>query len=163
MHRLLRRVADTAWLTPFVSLLALLLTVSMTVPVTTMLLPTVLLAPRRWRAVVCAGAIGSALGATLLAIAFHHLGWAQMYAAFPALEQSARWVEIMNWTRLYGVFALFAVAALPLPQTPALVFCAITDLPTVEVFAAILAGKLIKYGVLGVLTSRMSHLVGPSH
>ncbi len=128
----------------------------MIVPVTSMLLPAVRLAPRRWRAVVCARAIGSALGATLLTVVFYHLGWVQLYAALPSLEQSARWVEAMNWTQQYGVAAPFAVAALPTPQTPALILCANSNLPAVEVLLAILADKLVKYGLLGFLAVKLS-------
>jgi membrane protein YqaA with SNARE-associated domain len=130
-------------------LLALGLTLSMTVPVTSALVPAVLLGPRRWRGIVILSSAGSAIGATVLVIAFHHLGWQQIYAAFPEFAHSARWQHVAHWTAAYGVFALFAVAALPLPQTPALILCAISRLPEVEVMLAILAGKLIKYGVVG--------------
>jgi membrane protein YqaA with SNARE-associated domain len=147
--RTLRRVADTPFLPVVASLLALALTLSMTVPVTTALVPAVLLAPRRWRRTVILSSAGSAIGATILVIAFHHLGWQQVYTAFPEFARSARWQEVAQFTRAYGVFALFVVAALPLPQTPALILCAISRLPELEVMVAILAGKLIKYGVVG--------------
>jgi membrane protein YqaA with SNARE-associated domain len=146
--RALRRVADTPLLPAVAGVLAFGLTLSMTVPVTSALVPAVLLAPRRWRGIVILSSLGSAIGATVLVIAFHHLGWAQIYAAFPEFARSARWQEVARWTAGYGVLALFAVAALPLPQTPALALCAISRLPEAEVMIAILVGKLIKYAVV---------------
>ena len=144
----LQSAAESRWLPPIAGALAFALTITMTLPVTSMLVPAVLIAPRRWRATTMCAAFGSALGATLLVSLFHHLGWLTIQAEFPALLESPRWQQIMAWTRDYGVFALFAVAALPLPQTPALIFCAISNLPDAEVLVAVLTGKLVKYGVV---------------
>jgi membrane protein YqaA with SNARE-associated domain len=41
-----------------------------------------------------------------------------------------------------------------LPKTPALVFAAVTRLSVVEVLAALLGGKLIKYGTCAWLVAR---------
>jgi len=59
---------------------------------------------------------------------------------------------VLAWVGEYGVIALFFVAALPLPQTPALLFCALTRQPLLEVLAAVLLGKLLKYGLTAWLS-----------
>ena len=41
------------------------------------------------------------------------------------------------------------IAAMPLPQTPALIFTALLPLPASKVFFALFLGKLLKYGVYG--------------
>lgn len=128
--------------------LAFLFTVSMSVPVTAIVVPAVVLAQPRRKAVVAFAALGSALGATLLVAIFHHWGWDQVYAAFPEMRDSASWLRVTKWVARWGVPALFVVAALPLPQTPGLVFLALARHGEGEVFVAILAGKLIKYGVV---------------
>jgi membrane protein YqaA with SNARE-associated domain len=133
--------------------LAFFLTVSMTVPVTSALVPAVLLSPRRWRSIALQAAFGSALGATLLVLLFHHLGWVQFHAQFPAMLESAGWQRVIAWTVEYGVIALFAIAALPLPQTPALIFFAITEPPVAQIFLAVLLGKMIKYFLLAMLAA----------
>jgi membrane protein YqaA with SNARE-associated domain len=155
--RTLQRAADTPRMPWVAGLLACALTVSMTLPVTWAMVPAVLLAPRQWRGIVICSAAGSALGATVLVSAFHHLGWAQVYALFPDIARSARWQEVMQWARDYGVLALSGIAALPLPQTPALVFAAITRQPELEIALAVLVGKLIKYGVIGAAVVRFPH------
>ena len=118
-----------------------------------MLVPAVLLAPKHWRSIALQAAFGSALGATLLVLLFHHLGWVQLHAQFPAMLESTGWQRVIAWTVEYGVIALFAIAALPLPQTPALIFFAITEPPVAQIFLAVFLGKLIKYFLLAMLAA----------
>lgn len=150
----LQRVAQHRFMPSLAGAFAFALTVSLTVPVTSLLIPAVLLSPPRWRSIALQAACGSALGATLLVILFHELGWQQLQALYPGLLDSPGWRRIIEWTGDYGVIALFVVAAMPVPQTPALVFCAIASLPGLNVFLAMLFGKIIKYGVLGALAAR---------
>ena len=151
--RRLQLLARHRFMPTLVGLFAFGLTASMTVPVSSALIPAVLLSPQRWRSIALQAAFGSALGATLLVLLFHHLGWTQLHAQFPVMLDSAGWQRAAAWTGDYGVIALFAIAALPLPQTPALIFCSIAQLPMAEVFVAVLCGKLIKYAVIAALAA----------
>lgn len=134
--------------------LALAGTVSAAYAVTAVVVPATLLAPRRWLRICVVTALGSALGATLLVIAFHDLGWQQIYERFPELSTHATWGQVIGWVSSYGAFALFVIAVSPLPQTPALIFFAIARHDYAVVFAAILAGKLLKYGVVAWVAAR---------
>ena len=67
--------------------------------------------------------------------------------------KSIAWQRVIAWTVEYGVIALFAIAALPLPQTPALIFFAITEPPVAQIFLAVLLGKMIKYFLLAMLAA----------
>ena len=46
------------------------------------------------------------------------------------------------------------IAAMPLPQTPALIFTAVLPLPASEVFLALFVGKLLKYGTYAWLAAK---------
>jgi len=85
-------------------------------------------------------ALGSALGATLLVITFHHLGWQQIYERYPELSTHATWSRVIMWLSNYGTFALFLIAVSPLPQTPALIFFGIARQDYFGVFLAMLLG-----------------------
>lgn len=152
--RVLRRAEKGPFVPVLAGIAAMLLTATMTLPVTTVLLPAVLIARSRWKSVVLQAAFGSAIGATFLVSAFHNWGWDQVHAAFPAMLESPTWSNVIEWVRRWGVLALFAVAALPLPQTPALIFFALSPHSMAQVLIAILAGKLLKYGVLAFATVR---------
>lgn len=154
IQRVLRQATHSPWYALVVAFLAFASAVSMLVPFTLILLPAVLLKPRVWQRLWLTCSAGSACGATLLVLLFHHLGWAQLYAHYPQLQDSASWQQIMHWMEIYGVPALALVAALPVAQTPALIFCSITAQPIAAVLLALFAGKIVKYGVVAFCTAR---------
>lgn len=154
LHRLLRWAGD-GWRLPWLCLgLAIAGTLFAIYPITSVVVPAVLLVPRRWFGVALFCALGSSLGALLLMIAVHHMGWASLYAHFPEMLQDPTWLQVMSWTRNYHLLALFLVAVSPLPQTPALVVLANVPLDYPGALLAIFAGKLLKYLLFAWVGSR---------
>ncbi len=152
---LLKRIRLMLWQTahslaflPLVGALSVAATLSMSVPVTAIVLAAVMLRPHRWPLILLAAVLGAALGASALAWTFHEQGLASLQQAYPEFSSSESWLKVVAWVDRYGLFALAAVCALPLPQTPALIACGLADLPISGIFLAVAAGKLAKYGVL---------------
>lgn len=139
---------------------ALLATVSMSAPVTAILVMATMMAPRRWRSVAIAGALGSAIGSTGLLLVFHHVGWTQVLAWFPGIGDTPYWRQLADWIGHYGLWALFVVAALPMPQTPAIVFLAMHRPEILPTLLAILAGKLLRYAVVCGATAIVPRALG---
>lgn len=129
-------------------------TLSAAYAITAIVVAATLLVPRRWLQISIVSALGSAVGATLLVIVFHQLGWLQIYERFPELSTNPLWGRIIAWVTGYGALALFAIAVSPLPQTPALIFFAVVRHDYGVVFVAILAGKLLRYGLAAWLAAR---------
>jgi membrane protein YqaA with SNARE-associated domain len=154
LQNTLRRAAESRHLLLVCGILACAGTVTVSYPVTAVVLPAALISPRRWRPIALSAAFGSALGATALLLAFHHWGWTWVYAHFPEFASHASWQKILGWVSAHGIAALFAVALSPLPQTPALVFFGILRPEPAAVFVTILVAKVIKYGIFGWLVSR---------
>lgn len=154
VHKTLQAVRNSRGFLPVLFLLGIGSTLSMMMPFTSILIVAVLIQPLRWRGAFCLGSIGSALGGSILAFVFHHLAWSQIYERFPEFVSSSAWQDILRWTAQYGLSALAVIAALPLPQTPALIFCSISQQPLWGVFLALLAGKLLKYGLVAATVSR---------
>lgn len=154
LQRVIRDAAEGHGFLLVCMALALGGTVSAAYPVTAVVVPAALLLPLRWRRITIMTALGSALGATLLVIIFHHLGWARIYERFPELASHATWSRIMAWASAYGIVALFLIAVSPLPQTPALIFFGIVRHDYLSVFMAMLAAKSLKYGLLAWLAAR---------
>lgn len=134
-------------------------TLSMTLPFATVLVASVLAAPLRWRAVSFWSSVGTALAGLVLYLVFHHLGWVQFAERHPEIATSRAWVQASAWLSEWGLYALFAIAALPLPQTPAVAFAALARLSPGGLFAALLLGKLFKYGVYAWMASRSPALL----
>jgi membrane protein YqaA with SNARE-associated domain len=116
----------------------------MSLPFTSILIIAVLLRRDRWKEIALLSSIASATGGLMLYVAFHRLGWPYLIDAYPDLVQSKAWTDATRWVAAYGAWALLVVAASPLPQTPALIFTAVSSLPVATVFTALLLGKLLK-------------------
>lgn len=152
--RALTRRADSRAFPLVVAGAALAAELSMSVPFASLLMAAVLLAPRRWVSIATLASLGAAVGALVLYLVFHHLGWNRLFAAYPDVVRSTAWRDATHWLEHYGVVSLSVIAALPVPLTPALMFAAISRLPVAEVIAALWLGKLAKYHVYAWLASR---------
>ena len=115
------------------------------------LMAAIVIAPRRWRQIY----IGSCLGATVGVLAF---AWAvELYglpvvdSMFPGIEQRSDWLQYTHWISHYGWIALLAFAASPAPQMPVLLLSALSHMGLAKIAAAVFVGKLIKYGIYGVV------------
>jgi membrane protein YqaA with SNARE-associated domain len=127
-----------------VGIMAMAMTVSMTIPFASILIGAVLLRRDQWKEIVLVASLGSATGGLFVYLIFHYLGWNQIVDAYPDLTESKAWTDATAWVSDHGTWALLGIAAMPVPQTPALIFTAMSRLPVSEVFLAIL-GKLLKY------------------
>lgn len=148
------RVAETREFPALVGFTAFALTVSMLLPFVPVLVGAIAASRRRSAPIILLSSLGSAVGGLVLFLTFHYLGWSQIVEAYPDLLKSKAWLDAIDWVSRYGVIALFFIAASPLAQTPALIVAAISDLPALEIFAALLFGKIIKYGVYAWLVVR---------
>jgi hypothetical protein len=154
----LTRCADHWAFPAFMAGIAFAATVSMAVPFGSLLAVSVLLAPRKWLAIALWSSLGAAMGAALLYLAFHHLGWARFFEIYPEVVKSKAWSDATIWLTTYGVSILFLIAALPLPLTPALMFAAISRLPAMEVLTALWLGKWLKYSIYAWVSSKFPNI-----
>jgi hypothetical protein len=110
----LRRAIPRAPAYPLVvGVIALVLTVSMTIPFASILIVAVLLRRDRWKEIVLVSSLGSATGGLILYLTFHYLGWSQIAAYYPDLPQSKAWSDATQWVSAYGAWALLGFAAAP--------------------------------------------------
>jgi len=107
----------------------------------------VVFAPERWRSTYLAACLGTATGAMLLALTIESVGGHFVAQYIPGLQQSMEWTLLEQWVSAYGSLALFAIAALPLPEIPPLVILALAKTPLPEIWLAVFFGRLCKYGI----------------
>lgn len=146
--------ADRWWFPPLSGALSSGATLSLSVPVGPMLMALVALSPRRWRAIVVASVLGSALAGAIFTHLLGHFGTAWINERLPQLAAAKHWHYLVSWVSEYGFVTLAAIAASPFTQTPALMLAAVLGLPSLEVFGALLIGKGLKYSVIGAITAR---------
>jgi membrane protein YqaA with SNARE-associated domain len=108
---------------------------------------------QHWLRIAAYCAVGSALGATLIAWLVAQYGTQAIAEFLPGIGRSPIWESGLRWVNQYGLIALGVVAALPSSQTPVLIVCALLGIPLPGVFASVLLGKMIKYSVCAASTA----------
>lgn len=136
-----------------VAVIAFVSTATFSFPFIAVLVPAVLLSPRRWVLIALLTGFASGLGGAVLAEVFHVMGRELVLERYPKIIGDARWQEMADWLQRYGLLALAISAVAPMPQTPA-VF--LYSLGNPSFFGALLAlgvGKTVKYLFLAQLTA----------
>ena len=137
-----------------VALIAFTSTATFSFPFVVVLIPAVLLAPRRWLLLGVVTGLASGIGGGVLVEAFQFLGRELVIERFPQLVGSGKWQQAVVWVHEYGLFALAIIAGSPIPQTPAVFVYSLAEPSTLGAMLAIGAGKTAKYVFLAWLTAR---------
>jgi membrane protein YqaA with SNARE-associated domain len=137
-----------------VTLICFVSTVTFSFTFAAVLIPAILLAPRRWLSIGVLCGIASGCAAAVLVEIFQYLGSAFVLARYPELLQLDGWQGASDWLQNYGLIAMLIIAASPMPQTPALFFCALAGVSTPGILIAVGIGKTAKYLFLSWVTAR---------
>lgn len=154
MREFLERHIASRHYASWVALVSFGLTLVPSVPFGAVLCSAVLLDNRRWVRIWLLSSVAAAAGSLILFAFFHHLGWDQLVARFPDIVQSGVYARVSGWVSAWGVWALFLVTVIPLPQTPALAVCAVVAQPLPLAFLALLGGKGLRYGAYAWLAAK---------
>ncbi len=152
--------ANSWWYNPAISFLAFIDNFVVVIPTDGLLISGSMLAPKRWFGRALFVSLGSSLGAWILVFLIRTHGMAFVLHIIPDLESSSTWIWTESFMLDYGLWVVFAVAASPLLQHPALALVALTDIKVLYIFTAILSGRLLKYIVYSWVASHAPHFVG---
>ena len=151
-HLLMRSVAHRCY-SLVVTAIAFAATITFSFPFVAVLIPAVLLAPTRWRTLGLFSGIASGCGAAVLVEIFHYLGSEFILVHYPELVQTEAWRVASGWLQRWGQLAMLIIAGSPMPQTPALLFCALAEVSTPGIMLAVGIGKTVKYLFLAWATA----------
>ena len=153
LRRLLMRSVGHRYYSLVVSVIAFAATITFSFPFVAVLIPAVLLAPRRWRTLGLWCGVASGCGAAVLVEIFQYLGWEFILVRYPELVHSEAWRMASEWLQRWGLVAMLVIAGSPMPQTPALLFCALANVSTPGIMLAVGVGKTVKYLFLAWATA----------
>lgn len=137
-----------------VAAIAFAATVTFAFPFVAVLVPAVLLAPKRWRVLGLLAGIASGFGAAVLVEIVNQLGSEFVFSRYPELVSSPAWLTASQWLQRWGLLAILIIAGSPMPQTPALFVCALANVSTLGILVAVGVGKTAKYLFLAWATAR---------
>ena len=153
LRRLLMRSVAHRYYSLVVTAIAFGSTITFSFPFVAVLIPAVLLSPRRWRTLGLFCGLASGLGAAVLVEIFQYLGAEFVVSRYPDLMQTQAWQTTSDWLQDWGLLAMLIIAGSPMPQTPALLFCALAGVSTPGIMVAVGIGKTTKYLFLAWATA----------
>ena len=157
--RWLQRFVNRVWYPPLVGLLAAADNFVVVVPTDGILVSSTMLKPKRWIGFASSVAIGSTVGAILLAafVESHGLPW--ILDQYPGLSETRTWVWSAEFFERYGLLLVFGVAATPLMQQPAVILASLANTPLMKLAAVIFLGRFLKYLIMAYVASHAPNLL----
>lgn len=155
----LQRFTNRIWYVPFIGFLAAIDVLVILVPTDGILISSSMLLPRRWFAFAFSIAVGSTVGALVLAalVQYHGLPW--VLEVYPGMNETATWIWTMQFFDKYGLLLVFAVAMTPFFQQPAIILASLADARFTVLALIIFSGRLIKFGIVAYVASHAPRLL----
>ena len=156
---ILQSFADRLWYPPLIGLLAALDNLIIVIPNDGILVSSAMLTPKRWFFLATCVAIGSTIGALVLAALIENQGLPWILQLFPGVNQTMTWQITENFFQKYGLIVVFVVAASPLIQQPAVILAALAETPLVTLALVIFVGRFIKFLIMAYVASHAPSLL----
>lgn len=157
---MLQRYTDRFWYPPLVGFLAALDNLVIIIPNDGILISSSMLIPKRWFMLALSVAVGSTLGALVLAAVVEFQGLPWILDLYPSIGETKIWTLSMEFFEKYGLFLVFAVAITPLMQQPAVILASLANTPLIELAAVIFIGRFIKFLIMAYLGSHAPRILG---
>ena len=152
--RSFQRFADRLWYPPLVGFLAALDNLVLIIPNDGILISSSMLTPKRWIMLAICVAIGSTMGAMVLASLVDLRGLPWILETYPGIVETDAWEWSARFFNMYGLLFVFCMAVTPLLQQPAVIIASLANIPLLELAAVIFFGRLIKFLFLAYLGAR---------
>lgn len=155
----LQRYTDRFWYPPLIGFLAALDNLVIIIPTDGILISSAMLIPKRWFVLALSVAVGSTLGALVLAALVEFQGLPWILDFYPGVSETKTWTLSMEFFDKYGLLLVFAVAITPFMQQPAVILASLANTPLMELAAVIFVGRFIKFFVMAYLGSHAPRLL----
>jgi membrane protein YqaA with SNARE-associated domain len=155
----LQKYTDRLWYPPLIGFLAALDNFVVIIPNDGILVSSSMLTPKRWLFLAVCVAVGSTVGAVLLAAAVELQGLPWIVDFFPGILDSEYWSKTDAFFHKHGLLIVFIVAVTPLMQQPVVILASLANTPLLELGAIIFIGRLIKFLIMAYLGSHAPRLL----
>jgi len=151
--KILQKYADRIWYPPFIGMLAALDNIVIIIPNDGILISSSMLTPRRWFTLALTVAIGSTLGAIILAAFVETQGLEWILEMYPGINETKSWIWTEDFFEKYGMILVFVVAITPFMQQPAIIVASLAETPLSLLAAVIFSGRFIKFLLMAYVGS----------
>lgn len=157
--KLFQYYIDRVWYLPTLSLLALLDNFLIIIPTDGILISSSMIKPQKWFYLSVFVAVGSIIGAGILAYIVQIYGIQAVETLFPNIQASTAWIKTQLFFEKYGLWLLFAVAVTPFTQQPAIILAVLAGIPILQIIIIGFLGRWIKFIIMAYIGSHAPHLL----
>jgi len=157
--RRLERYVKKPWYPALLTLTAALDLFIFIIPVDALLITSVLSVPRRWIRLSVFTTVGFVAGCFLFMLIVQNYGLETAQHWVPGIDRNPLWRSSEHWMTVYGLRSIFVVSLLPIALHPLLAIAVLAEMPIRSIILVLLAGRIIKYGVLGWIASHSPKLL----
>ncbi|MBC7753381.1 MAG: hypothetical protein H7Z71_04025 [Moraxellaceae bacterium] len=118
-----------------------------------------MLTPRRWVTLGISVAIGSTLGAIILAVFVETRGLEWILEIYPGVNETKSWVWTKDFFDKYGMILVFVIALTPLMQQPIVIIASLTEKPLFLLAVIMFSGRVIKFLLMAYIGSHAPRLL----
>jgi len=157
----IQRYLDRPWYPLLLAALAAIDLIILVIPVDGLTVAAVLATPRRWLRYALAATVGNLLGCGILAEAiYRNADW--LHERIGDWMRSGAWQLVEQFVQTNGGWAVALGAASPVPLQLWIVIPALAKMPALELFFALLAGRLARSLALCWVASHAPRLLSRS-
>ncbi len=149
----LQRYANRIWYPPLIGFLALLDNFIIVIPNDGILISSSMLRPKKWIIYSLCVAIGSTIGAVLLASIVELKGLPWIVEHYPNFIQSKSWLWSQDFFSHYGLIFLFVVSITPLMQQPAVILASLANASLYHIALIVFFGRFAKFLMMSFVAS----------
>ena len=157
--KILQHFVDRIWYAPLIGFLAAIDNFIILIPTDGLLISSSMLIPKKWFALALNVAVGSAIGALVLATLVAIYGMPLILEIYPGINETTVWTWTMKFFDSYGLLLVFAMAVTPLVQQPAVILASLSGTPIFKLVAVIFFGRFIKYLIMSYIGSHAPKLL----
>lgn len=157
--RFLQRFVNRFWYPPLIGFLAALDNLIVIIPNDGILISSSMLTPKRWFILAFSVAVGSTIGALILAVLVKNHGMSLIFDVYPGLSETRSWMLTLEFFERYGLYLVFLVAVTPFAQQPAVIMAGLASTPLRDLALVIFLGRLTKFILMAYIGSHMPRLL----
>lgn len=157
--QILQKFADRIWYPPFIGILAALDNFVVIIPNDGILISSSMLTPKRWVTLGISVAIGSTLGAIILAAFVKAQGLDWILEIYPGVNETKSWIWTKDFFDNYGLMLVFVIALTPFMQQPIVIMASLTEKPLFLLAVIMFSGRLIKFILMAYIGSHAPRLL----
>ncbi len=150
---LFQKYIDQWWYPPLMSFIAAIDHFVFIFPIDAMIVSNVFIHPKKWKSMAIWFAVGSALGAVLIAILARHFGMTFVEYFFPAIPDTAAWKWAVEFFEVHGLWLVFLTAILPAPQQPTMIVVGFSQVSLIQIAIGLFIGRIIKFLIIAAVTA----------